>query len=363
MSLISRYILRETFGAWLVMIMVLFLILMTSKFAEILGDAAGNRLPREAVLAVFALTSMTSLTALTPIAHFLGVMWALARLNRDSEMAALAACGIGPVQLLAPVSTLTFALAAVLSWLALLQTPLASRRIQEIEFRAQQTVQLAAVEPGKFTSPDGGASVLYAGEVNGEQLGDVFYEGRQGDRVVAIRASRAERRVDPDTGQVFFVLFDGRRYEGVPGEEKFLVVGFDEHGIPVRTEAKKEFVPLIASTPTLDLLASSEPKDRAELERRISMPLSVLVLALLAVPLSRSSPREGRYARIGVGLLLYIIYTNLQTFARVWVEREVVPTWLGMWWVHGLALALALLLLGRESGWFHRVRMVAPVPA
>src|SRR5882672_2847018 len=96
------------------MITVLFLILMTSKFAEILGDAAGNRLPREAVLAVFALTSMTSLTALTPIAHFLGVMWALARLNRDSEMAALAACGIGPVQLLAPVSTLTFALAAVL---------------------------------------------------------------------------------------------------------------------------------------------------------------------------------------------------------------------------------------------------------
>jgi lipopolysaccharide export system permease protein len=362
-SLISRYILRETFGAWLVMILVLFLILMTNKFAEILGDAAGNRLPREAVLAVFALTSMTYLTALTPIAHFLGVMWALARLNRDSEMAALAACGIGPVQLLAPVSTLTFALAAVLSWLALIQTPLASRRIEEIEYRALQTVQLAAVEAGKFTSTDSGASVLYAGEVTGERLGDVFYEGRQGERVVAIRASRGERRVDPVTGQLFFVLYDGRRYEGVPGEKGFLVVEFDEHGIPVRTEKKKEFVPLIASTPTLDLLASSDPKDRAELEWRISMPLSVMVLALLAVPLSRSSPREGRYARIGVGLLLYIIYTNLQSIARVWVEREIVPTWLGMWWVHGLVLALALLLLGRESGWFYRVRTVAPAPA
>jgi lipopolysaccharide export system permease protein len=361
--LISRYILRETFGAWLVMILVLFLILMTNKFAEILGDAAANRLPREAVLGVFALTSMTYLTALTPVAHFLGVMWALARLNRDSEMAALAACGIGPVQLLAPVSTLTFLLAAVLSWLALIQTPLASRRIEEIEFRAQQDVQLAALEPGKFTSPDSGDTVLYAGEVNGDQLGDVFLERRQGDRVVVVVAGSAERRVDPASGQLTFVLKDGRRYEGVPGQKDFLVVEFDEHGIPVHSESKKEFMPVIASTPTLDLIASSDPKDRAELEWRLSMPLSVLVLALLAVPLSRSSPREGRYARIGVGLLIYIIYTNLQSIARVWVERDLVPTWLGMWWVHGLLLAFALLLLARESGWFHRVRFAAPVPA
>ena len=102
MSLITRYLLRETSGAWLVVIAVLFLIFMTNQFADILGDAAANRLPREAVFAVFALTSMSYLTALTPIAHFLGVMFALARLSRDSEMAALAACGIGPVQLLAP---------------------------------------------------------------------------------------------------------------------------------------------------------------------------------------------------------------------------------------------------------------------
>jgi len=159
------------------------------------------------------------------------------------------------------------------------------------------------------------------------------------------------------------VLYNGRRYEGVPGEKGFLVVEFDEHGIPVRSEAKKEFVPIIAAKPTLDLLTSSDPKDRAELQWRISMPLSVLVLALLAVPLSRSSPREGRYARIGVGLLVYIIYTNLQSIARVWVEREIAPPWVGMWWVHALVLALALMLLGREAGWFYRVRMVAPVPA
>ena len=93
MSLISRYIFRETFAAWLTVMVVLFVILMSNQFAEILDDAAVGRLPRDAVFAILSLTSLRYLMVLTPIGLFLGVMLALARLNRDSEMAALAACG------------------------------------------------------------------------------------------------------------------------------------------------------------------------------------------------------------------------------------------------------------------------------
>src|SRR5690606_32767932 len=103
---------------------------------------------------------------------------------------------------------------------------------------------------------------------------------------------------------------DGTRYEGVPGSRSFRILEFAEHGIPVRIEADDEYVPPIETRPTEALLASDDPADAAELQWRISSPLSLLVLALLAVPLSRSSPREGRYSRIGVGLLLYIIYAN-----------------------------------------------------
>ncbi|NIW24077.1 MAG: LptF/LptG family permease, partial [Gammaproteobacteria bacterium] len=95
MNLVARYVLRETFGAWLVVTLVLFVILMTNQFAEILDDAAADQLPRDAVFGVLGLTSLRYITMLTPIGLFLGIMLALARLNRDSEMAALAACGIG----------------------------------------------------------------------------------------------------------------------------------------------------------------------------------------------------------------------------------------------------------------------------
>jgi lipopolysaccharide export system permease protein len=362
-SLISRYILRETFGAWLVVIAVLFVLFMTNQFAEILGDAAANRLPRDAVFAIFSLTSLRYATLLSPIALFLGVMLALARLNRDCEMAALSACGVGPARLLIPILTLTVILAGALAWLALFLTPNATARIEGIKLRAKEELQLGALEAGKFWSPDAGRTVIYAREVVGDELHDVFVQHEEGERVVAILAERGQRAFDAANGELSFVLREGRRYEGVPGDNEFLVVEFDEGGFPIRprqAEADKEVEDLAASKPTAELLGSSRPADRAELEWRLSTPISMIVLALLAVPLSRSSsPREGRYARLGVGLLAYIIYGNLLAIGRLWLERDIAPDWMGLWWVHLTALGLAALLIVRQSGIWARTPVAA----
>lgn len=363
MKLIGRYIFREAFGSWLLVLLVLFAIFMTNQLAEILGDAATERLPREAVLAVFGLTALRYLTLLMPISVFLGVTLALARLNRDGEMAALWACGVGPTRLLVPVSAFAALLAAILAWLALVATPDASRRIEDIRYRAGQNVELSAIEPGKFTSPDSGETVLYPREVVGEELHDVFLETQQGDRVIAILAARGRRVVDAATGAQSFVLYEGQRYEGVPGDGEFLVVGFAEHGIPIRPEEERERVAVAAAKSTAELLVSPALADRAELHWRLSLPLSVLVLGLLAVPLSRTAPREGRFARFGMALLIYMIYTNLLSIGRVWLERGVVDQLMGLWWVHAIVALLAVLLLAREGGWFVRARMLEPQPA
>jgi lipopolysaccharide export system permease protein len=221
-------------------------------------------------------------------------------------------------------------------------------------------LQLGALEAGKFWSPDGGRTVIYARQIAGDELLDVFVQYEEGERVVAILAASGERSLDPSTGDFSFVLRDGRRYEGVPGDNEFLVVDFGEGGFPVRAreDETKEVETLVASKPTAALLRSSTPEDRAELEWRLSTPISMIVLALLAVPLSRSaSPREGRYARLGIGLLAYIVYGNLLAIGRLWLERDIGPEWMGLWWVHLTALSIAVLLLVRQSG------VWAPTPA
>jgi lipopolysaccharide export system permease protein len=329
---------------------------MSNQFAEILGDAAANTLPKEAVFEVFRLTFLQYLTLLAPIGLLLGFLLALARLNRDAEMAALAACGVGPGKLLRPIVLIAAVAVAGVAWLALVETPRALRQIEEIEYAARETIELDAIEPRRFTSLDSGRTVLYAQEVQGNQLRGVFYERERDGRVVVITADRGERVQGGESGELKFRLYDGRRTEGVPGEGNFWIAEFEEAEIPIRFEGREEFIESVAMRATGDLFRSRDPIDRAELQRRLSTPISIAVLALLALPLSRSSPREGRYARVGIGLLLYIVYENSLLIARLWVERSEVPEWLGMWWVHAVVAMFAVVLLLRFSGALVRVR-------
>jgi lipopolysaccharide export system permease protein len=104
----------------------------------------------------------------------------------------------------------------------------------------------------------------------------------------------------------------------------------------------------------LTLMKSRSIDQVAELQWRISVPLSTLILAIFAVPLSRSQPRQGRYGRLGVGLLVFIVYLNLLSAGKVWVERETVPAAVGLWWVHGLMLGIAMAMLAFQNGMHRR---------
>ena len=74
------------------------------------------------------------------------------------------------------------------------------------------------------------------------------------------------------------------------------------------------------------------------------------ILGILAVPLSRSQPRQGRYGRLAVGLLVFIIYFNLLSAGKAWVEQGAVPAAIGMWWVHAVMLGAAGVMLAYQNG-------------
>ena len=59
-----------------------------------------------------------------------------------------------------------------------------------------------------------------------------------------------------------------------------------------------------------------------------------LVLMVLAVPIARLRPRQGRFARVGIAVLAYFLYSNLLAAARVWIEKDAPGGQLGLWWVH-----------------------------
>ena len=355
--ILDRYIFREIAVTWLGVTMVLLMILLTNQFARILGDVAKGKLPKNAAFDVIGLSAAQYLTILVPIGLFLAVMLALGRLYRDSEMPAMMACRVGPSGIYRPLMWLLVPLALGVAWLSIVGTPTALTKISQIAAEAKREADLSSIEPGRFTVIGPHRAVVYGERVSLDGvMENVFLERRVSGGVVEVVVAKRGEQVeseDPDTR--LLVLHEGRRYEGVPGTASFRVVEFVEHGIPYQLPSLRESNPKPRAMTFGRLRASSEPEHIAEMQWRLSVPIATVLLALLAVPLARSRPREGRYGRIAIGMLVFIIYLNLLSAAKAWTEEGTISPLLGLWWVHGCVALFTLILLGLQNGWHRRI--------
>ncbi|MEM9402920.1 MAG: LPS export ABC transporter permease LptF [Pseudomonadota bacterium] len=355
--ILDRYILREVAATWFAVTGVLLVILLTNQFARVLGDVAKGKLPKTAAFEVFGLSALQYLNVLVPIGAFLAIMLALGRLYRDSEMPAMMACRVGLRGIYRPLTFLMIPLTLLVAWVAIDLGPKSLLTVDRIGAEARREADLASIEPGRFTvfGPDN--AVVYGETVSedGVMQGVFMQRSVDGEVIEVVIAERGEQVESEDPDVRLLVLSNGRRYEGVPGTPRFRVVEFAEHGIPYRLPGLEAPKPKPRAVPMQALIESDDPELRAELHWRIGIPIATIVLAILAVPLSKTQPRSGRYGRLAVGLLVFIIYFNMLNAAKTWIERGELSADVGLWWVHALVLLLALSLLSLQNGWHRRL--------
>ena len=362
-SILSRYILREVVTSWLVVTGVLLVILLANEVVGVLERAAANQYPQSVVLELIGLGALQYLAILLPVGLLLGVVLAFGRLYHDSELTAAVACGAGPGYIYLPVALLAVVVAAGLAWLSLVLAPQATARGLALRNAALHAGQLAPLVPGKFRTFSGGANaVVYAESVARDgTLGNVFLERNRGPLVEMALAQRATHSVTADGMTHILTLYDGERFEGIPGSKDFRIVRFAEHVVPVQVPAIRDEVRDLEARPSDSLWHSHDRAERAELQWRIALPIMSLVLALLAVPLSRLRPRQGRYARVWIAVLIFFLYYNLAAAGKTGISRGSLPEFMGLWWTHIAVTLLALLVIvGPRLTYRLRYRMRNP---
>jgi len=346
LRILDRYILREVVVSWLAVTGVLLAILLTNQVARVLERAADSQYPRGVVLELILLSTLQNLTLVVPVGLLLGVVLALGRLYHDSEMTAVQACGAGARPVVVPVLGFSVLLAALLAALSLHVSPAATARMLELRSEALRAGQFAPVTAGRFRTFGGGSTVVYAqGADRDGTLRRVFVERERGGQLEIALAQRATHAYSEEGDLQIITLYDGERFEGIPGERKFRIVRFAENTIPVRLPALSAGAVAMEGTPTRQLLSSTNRAQVAEFHWRIAFPIMALVLACIAVPLARLRPRQGRYARMGYAVLIFFVYINLAIAGRLWIARGVIPAWLGLWWVHAIVILLATFIL------------------
>lgn len=350
---LDRYLLREGLGAWVAVTVVLLAIMLATRFARFLAEAAAGKIPREFLFNIVMLSSLQYLVILIPVSLLLGIMLALGRLYKDQEISAMTGCGVGPWTLYRPFVVLALSLAAVTAALSFQVGPWAGRQADILFRQAQRLIQFTPFEPGRFKEVAGGRAVFYAAQVQpgGGALDTVFARLIEKRGPTIVTAQRGAQDLDPRTGERILTLENGYRYAGQPGRADYEIVRFGE----LTTRVAPPALPYMASKrkirETGQLIGSDDPEDRAELQWRIAAPLSVFLLALMAVPLAHTSPRAGRYGKLVLGIVAYLVYTNLLALGQAWIARGYAPAGLGLWWVHGLAAVTTLWLVARRLGW------------
>ena len=351
-GLITVYLAREILKSSSATVLVLFVILISNALGRVLADIADGDIPQQALWPVMLSQSVNILSLLLPIGMFLGIVFAFGRMYKDHEIVVMNACGIGYWDFYKPVLIVLTPVLAFSVYASLVLNPEVQRKAQKIVDREENRHEFLQLKVGQFNQREGGELVFFMDSLSPDklELQNVIISETGGDRMVLETAEAGRRKTDEKTGDLFLVLGPGERYEGNAGENDHRLIRFREHGIflenknkPAAAKRRLEQVPLKR------LWKSKALKPRIELHWRIAIPVVLVVLCLLAVPLSYISPRQGRFGKVGYALLIYIAYLNLMALTRAQLEARTLPLELNFWWVHGLFIALALALLYRRN--------------
>ena len=99
-----------------------------------------------------------------------------------------------------------------------------------------------------------------------------------------------------------------------------------------------------SAIPTFELFERSDPVGLSELHWRLSVVLMIPVIGLLAVPLSRVNPRQGRFTRLVPAMILCFLYVIALSAGKSGIEREDFPAVYGLWWIHGIFLLITIVI-------------------
>lgn len=356
--IIRDYIIKEVLRTFAAVFIVMFLIILSTQFLRALSLVVEGKIALDFLFTLIFLKNLESLRLIIPLVLFLSILLALSRLYKDSEMIALSACGVDPGSLLKIISLVILMFVFLEIGLSTVLAPWASYQMQYAEEEFKSNAEMELVTPGQFNLADHGKRVLFTQEMpDNKTLKNVFLHLDNDDDSQSVLVSEYARIVMNDKKDARYIVFqNGTRYDGKVGAADYRVVKFKDYGVLMQGKLAGEVVLDRESLPLPVLFESEKLSHKAELQWRISQVLMMILLAMIAVPLSKIEPRQGRYGKISLAILLYIAYSNLLIISMNWFKKGLVPPIIGMWWVHFLFLAVFIMLFSYQMGWLNRFK-------
>ena len=311
--IIRRYLVKETLKTQGAILFILLLIFFSQKLIRILSSAIEGNIPRDLIMPLLVLGVSNMADLILPLSLFLGVLVTFGRLYSNSEMVAMHACGVKKnlnYQVVFFLCILTCALTTInCIWFG----PWSSLKQDQLVENAKINPSLAGLLAGQFQQTPDGNSVIYISNVDKNNLENVFIakiNPKDNQRPSIIIANKGKTGNDAQGNQII-TLDDANRYEGTAQLKDFRITNFHNYmGIikPKELDSNNDEINDVQQLGLTDLYETKTIKSEAEFYWRLTLIISVPLMAFLVIPLSISNPRQGRLAQILPALLLYLVY-------------------------------------------------------
>lgn len=308
--ILSRYLTREVFKSQVAILFILLLIFFCQQLVRVLGSAANGNIPADLVLSLLGLGMPTMAQLMLPLSLFIAILLTFGRLYAESEITVMRSCGMGSGFLVKAVLWLSLLTTMLATYNAFWASPLAVQKQAEIIEEAKANPRVAALSEGQFMPLSGGDFVLFINKIEDNQINDVyvFQMKPKGEMKPSVLVAESGHLQSLPNGDQFLSLKNSQRFEGSALLPDMKMTHFDEYQAYLgyketnsdETEAKSQTI--------VQLINSDKAAAKAELQWRIALVLGVPLMALIAIPLSRVNPRQGKFAKMLPALLLYLIY-------------------------------------------------------
>lgn len=354
--IVFRYLSRELLLTLSAVSAVLLVIIMSGRFIKYLAQAAQGALDPGVLFMIMGFRIPGFLQLILPLGLFLAILLAYGRLYLDSEMTVLSATGMSQQRLLAYTFGPATLVALLVAWLSLGLAPQGVAQVARILNQQDALTEFDTLVPGRFQSMKGGTRVTYVEELANDraELGGIFISDKRLSKdnkersITVLVADKGRQEIQPD-GSRYLILENGYRYDGNPGQADYRAIQYDTYGMLLQRPEVSTDIGEREAIPTSELWSSDDRRHQAELQWRLSIPLLVFVVTLMAVPLARVNPRQGRFLKLLPAILLYMAYLALLIAMRGALDKGKLPSSVGLWWVHGIFLGIGLLLVYWET--------------
>ncbi len=343
---LTQELISTAAGAFLILVGIV----IAQRAGYFIRLAAKGILPNDAITTLLGFNMVKFLPMILSLTLFLAVLMTLSRWYRDSEMIIWFSSGMGITAWIRPVLNFVLPVIGLILLLSLFVMPWAISKGEAYRMQLESRDELSSISPGVFKESSNGERVFFIESFDelGNIVKNIFVQSIQHQKLGIIVAAQGHHLVEKN-GDHFVVMENGRRYQGTRGTAEFSTTYFEKYAIRVEAKEAKEKPPSTESKSSQELFLSENTMHKAELQWRFAIPISALILSLLAIPLSAMDPRAGRSANFMLALIIYIIYNNLLSIMYAWIIQDKVHAMIGLWPVHLLFAVLVIYMFYRRA--------------